>query len=77
MIPLFIILNRTNGESVAVNVNEIYSIQPVYVADGSIVTTNRERFYITDSFENVMATIQAASDGQYYKLSQTIVVKNK
>lgn len=77
MIPLFIILNRTNGETVAVNVNEIHSIQPVYVADGSIVTTNRERFYITDSFENVMATIQAASDGQYDKLSQTIVVKNK
>lgn len=77
MIPLFIILNRTNGESVAVNVNEIHSIQPVYAADGSIVTTNRERFYITDSFENVMATIQAASDGQYDKLSQTIVVKNK
>ena len=77
MIPLFMILTRPDGRSFAVNVNEIHSIQSEAETGGTIVTTNRERFYISDSFDTIMDAIQAASVEQYDKLSQTVVVKNK
>lgn len=77
MIPLFMILTRPDGRSFAVNVNEIHSIQSEAETSGTIVTTNRERFYISDSFDAIMDAIQAASVEQYDKLSQTVVIKNK
>lgn len=81
MIPLFMILTDRNCGPFALNVNRIESMFPLEAGGTQIKISVDEimnsEYFVNESFDDIMATIQAASDGQYDKLSQTIVVKNK
>lgn len=81
MIPLFLYLTTVTNKPIIINVNNIASIESADDGNSAIITVSGIQdgnwYAVREPFAKIIETIQAASDGQYDKLSQTIVVKNK